>query len=457
MATTLQPPGPKGHPLRGNLPEYLNDPLCYLMSMARQHGDIVRLRFFYVVVYVLNNADHIESVLVTNNKSFIKPIDFRLPLFRGIFGNGLLTSEGDFWLRQRRLAQPAFHRNRIAEYGKVMTAYTGQMVETWREGETRDVHQDMMVLTLKIAIKTLFNVEAERDVVLMSTLSDDLIKMFELQESSLWPVHNFVPTPSNRRFRRLTRQLDQYIYGIIRERRKNGEDTGDLLSMLLHAQDEDGSRMTDRQLRDEVMTLFLAGHETTALTLSWTWYLLSQNPETEDNLMAELDSVLGGRAPGVEDLPALRYAEAIVKEAMRLYPPAWAIGRQAVQDCDIGEYRLSKGRQVYFFPWVVHRNPRYFDDPESFRPERWSEEKIKQLPKYAYFPFGGGPRLCIGNSFAMMEAVLVLVSIAQRYKLTLAPGQVVDPWPVFTLRPRYGMGMVIEKRQRLCSTIPASV
>jgi cytochrome P450 len=449
MSTALHPHGPRGHLIRGNLPEYIRDPLDYLMSLRRQYGDVARLRFFHIPVYVLNNPEHIEQVLVTNNRCFIKPMDFRLPFFRGIFGNGLLTSEGDFWLRQRRLAQPAFHRNRIADYGSKMVAYCEQMLATWPEGETLDVHQEMMILTLKIAVKSLFNVDAERDVVLMSALSNELIKMFELQESSFWLAHNFLPTSANRRFRKLVQRLDEYIYGIIRQRRQNSEDTGDLLSMLLHARDEDGVRMTDRQLRDEVMTLFLAGHETTALALSWTWYLMSQAPEVEKRLLTELESVLGDRAPRVEDLAELKYAEAIVKESLRLYPPAWAFGRQATQDCEIAGYHVAKGRQLYFFPWVVHRDPVYFDNPEAFRPERWTDEGIKQLPRYAYFPFSGGPRVCIGNSFAMMETVLVLATVARRYRLRLAQGQIIEPWPVFTLRPKNGIKMIIEKRQKL--------
>jgi len=447
MSTAIRPDGPKGHLIRGNLPEYIKDPLGFLMNATRQFGDVVRLRFFNIQVWVLNNPEHIESVLVTNNRCFIKPLDFRMPFFRGIFGNGLLTSEGDFWLRQRRLAQPAFHKNRIADYGRVMVKFAEQMSATWQQAETRDMHREMMILTLRIAIKTLFNVDADRDVELMSSLSNELIGMFELQESPLWLVHNYLPTRANRRFGRGIKQLDQYIYGIISERRQNGGDTGDLLSMLLNAQDEDGSRMTDKQLRDEVMTLFLAGHETTALALSWTWYLLSEHPQVEAKLIGELNTVLGGRSPRVEDLPELRYADAIIKESLRLYPPAWAFGRQATQACEVAGYSVPKGRQVFFFPWVVHRDPRFFDDPEQFRPERWAGEKMKQLPRYAYFPFSGGPRVCIGNSFAMMEAVLVLATIAQRYRLKLVPDQAVKPWPVFTLMPRHGIKMVLEKRE----------
>ncbi|HET9530396.1 MAG TPA: cytochrome P450 [Blastocatellia bacterium] len=447
--TAPEPPGPRGHFVRGNLPEYIGDPLGYLMSLRSEYGDVVRLRFFHIPVYVLNNPDHIEQVLVTKNRSFIKPMDFRMPFFRGIFGNGLLTSEGDFWLRQRRLAQPAFHRDRISEYGKVMADYTEQMLDGWQKGGSLDIHQEMMVLTLRIAVKTLFNVDAERDVVLMSALSNELIEMFALQDSSFWLAHNYLPTAAHRRFRKLIERLDRYIFNIIRRRREEGRDTGDLLSMLLQAQDEDGSQMTDRQLRDEVMTLFLAGHETTALALSWTWYLLSQHPEAEARLVTELESALGGKRPGVEDLPALGYAEAVVKEAMRLYPPAWGFGRQAIQECEIAGYTVPRGRQLFFFPWVIHRDSRHFEDAEAFRPERWTDERIKRLPRCAYLPFSAGPRVCIGNSFAMMEAVLVLATVARRYRLELEPGQAIEPWPVFTLRPKQGIRMAIEARESM--------
>jgi cytochrome P450 len=457
MTTSLVPPGPKGHPIRGNFPEYVADQLGYLERLADDYGDIVRLRFLHIPVYILNNAKDIEDVLVTNSRSFIKPMSLRLPLFRGIFGNGLLTSEGDFWRRERRLAQPAFHRDRIAEYGKVMVAYANDMLDSWQDGETRDIHSEMMVLTLRIALKTLFNVEAEGDVAMMSTLSNNLIEMLSLQESTLWLLHNYLPTPPGFRFRRLTHQLSQYIYGIISLRRKNGEDTGDLLSMLLQAQNEDGGRMTDTQLRDEVMTLFLAGHETTALSLSWTFYLLSQHPEVESKLAAELETVLGAREVSVDDLPNLRYTDAIIKESLRLYPPVWGFGRQASQDCRIGNYPIAKGRQIFFFPWVIHRDGRYFDSPSEFRPERWGDESMKRLPKFAYLPFSGGPRVCIGSAFAMMEGVLVLAAIARKYRVRLAPDQQIVPWPVFTLRPRHGIKLVLEKKQAPAREVSSSL
>src|SRR4029079_19374038 len=294
------------------------------------------------------------------------------------------------------------------------------------------------------AIKTLFSVEEQQDVVLMSRLSNEVIEMFELQDSSFWLAHNFLPTSANRRFRKLIKRLDEYIYGIIGNHRKNSEDTGDLLSMLLEDKDEDVSQMTDQQLRDEVMTLFLAGHETTALALSWTWYLLSEHPEAEQQFHAELDDVLGGRAPTVSDLPRLKYTEMLAKESMRLYPPAYAVGREALEETEVGGYRVPKGTQLFAFQWVTQRDPRYFDGPDAFKPERWNGETGEQVPKYAYFPFGGGPRQCIGNYFAMMEIVLLLATIGQRFKFKLDPDHKVEVLPVLSLRPKNGIKVMIE-------------
>jgi cytochrome P450 len=248
-------------------------------------------------------------------------------------------------------------------------------------------------------------------------------------------------------------RLEEILYRIIRQRRTSGRDAGDLLSMLLAAQDEDGSRMTDQQLRDEAMTIFLAGHETTALALSWAWYLLSQHREAEARLVEELRTVLGERAPSVEDLPQLRYAEMVVKETLRLYPPAFSTGREALQACEIGGYQVPAGTQIIMSQWVTHRDPRFFDQPQQFNPDRWTDDFIKHLPKYAYFPFGGGPRLCIGNSFAMMEAVLILATIAQRFQLELVPGQSVTPWPSITLRPKDGIKMQVQQRLQPCPAI----
>lgn len=263
----------------------------------------------------------------------------------------------------------------------------------------------------------------------------------------MFSIPERIPTPGNLRFRRAIRYLDALIYNIIQRRRANGEDTGDLLSMLLGVRDkETGEGMSDRQLRDEVMTIFLAGHETTANALSWTWHLLASHPEVEAKLHEELGETLAGRPPSVADLPRLRYTEAVVTESMRLYPPAWAFGREALEDCEIGGYRVPAGTQLIMSQWVAHRDPRYFDAPEMFRPERWESGLSERLPRYAYFPFGGGPRLCIGRSFARMEAVLLLATLAQKFRLRHVPGEYIAPQPSVTLRPKNGMRMVLSSR-----------
>jgi cytochrome P450 len=441
-----RPPGPKGTFLLGNLSGFNRDPLGFLTRCARAYGDVVYLRTFNLPVYLVSHPDQIEEVLVTQNRNFIKDKGLRLRPGRRLFGNGLLTSEGEFWIRQRRLAQPAFHRERIAAYGEVMVAYTERMLDEWRAGEARDFHQDMMRLTLEIVAKTLFDAEAADEADEVSQALEAVQEQFSAQGSLSQLLGNFLPTPSYLRFQKAVKRLDEIIYRIIEQHR--GQQTGDLLSLLLEAQDEDGSQMTDRQLRDEAITLFLAGHETTALALSWTCYLLGQHPAAEEQLVAELEEVLGDRAPGVADLPRLRYTEMIVKEARRLYPPAWGIGREALESCAIGGYRVPAGAQVMMCQWIVHRDPRYFDEPEAFRPERWADDLAKRLPKYAYFPFGGGPRLCIGNSLATMEATLILATIAQQFQLTLLPEHPVTLLPSITLRPKEGVKVRLAERQR---------
>ncbi len=439
------PPGPKGNFLRGNLSQFQRDPLGCMSQWGRAYGDVVSIRFVNVRGCLLNHPEHVEYVLAENYRNFKK--GRALQLTRRIFGNGLLTSEGEFWLRQRRLAQPAFHKGRIEAYGNVMVAYTEQMLEHWRDGETLDLHETMMHLTLRIVAKTLFNTEVAAE----AHEGAEAIRIFMVQFVGLRSVVKRLipesfPTPNNRRYWRAVQKLDEMIYRIIRRRRESGEDAGDLLSMLLAAQDEDGSRMTDGQLRDEVLTLYLAGHETTAVTLTWTLYLLSTHPDVEAKLQDELRGILGGRSPQVQDLRQLPYAERVIKESMRLFPPAYVVGREALNDFRIGGYDIPAGTQVLVSQWVIHRDPRFFQEPERFNPDRWTEEFVRQLPKYAYFPFGGGPRLCIGNSFAMMEAVLVLATIAQRFRVVFPAGQTLEPNPAFTLRPRTSPVVELKKR-----------
>jgi len=446
MVTAVVPQGPKGGRVMGNMREFNRDTLGFVGRCAREFGDVVLTRFLYVPAYFLFHPEHIEYVLASGSKNFIKPISFKSPFFRRLVGNGLVTSEGDFWRRQRRLAQPAFHRDRTSAYGETMVAFTERALDSWRDGETLDAHEEMMRLTQAIVVKTLFGADVSDEADRVGRAMHLIVRPFASQATLKWILDNRLPTPGHFRFNRAVREIDRVVYHIIAGRRASGEDTGDLLSMLLRAQDEDGTQMTDRQLRDEVMTLFIAGHETTALTLTWAWYLLAQNPEAEKKLHAELEEVLGGRAPSVDDLPRLRYCEWIVKESMRLYPPAWGVGRAAVRDCEVGGYRIPEGMQIFTFQWVVQRDARWYDEPESFRPERWREEVAARLPKFAYFPFGGGPRQCIGNSFATMEAVLVLSTIARRFRLRLADSHAVELLPAMSLRPKGGVWLKLERR-----------
>lgn len=442
------PPGPKGHLLTGNLPEMAADWLVSLTGYARAYGDFVPLRFGPLQFVLVSDPAAIEEVLTTKNHLFVKGAGERR--LGSLIGHGLLISEGDFWRRQRRLMQPAFHRDRIAAYAGVMAAYAGQMVDSWHDGDVHPIRHEMMAVTLKVVCKALFDMDMAGSVETVGEALDVVIRHFDDRFASLlFLLPDQVPTPENRRYRRAVQRLDEIVDRIIEERRAQGVDRGDLLSMLLQVQDEDGSRMTDRQLRDEVLTLVLAGHETTALALTWALYLLAQHPQVEARLHAELDAALGGpggRLPGLADLPQLPYTQRVIDETLRLYPPASLIERDALADCVIGGYRIKKGTTLVISQWVVHRDPRFFEQPETFDPDRWANGRAKHLPRYAYFPFGGGQRICIGASFAMMEAVIILATIAQRYRLTLEPGQVVVPHVAITLRPKDDILMAAHRR-----------
>ena len=438
------PPGPSTGLKRWSLgPLNSGDPLKYFTGLMHEYGDLVSLRVLNFRILLLNHPEHIEDVLVNHPRKFIKG---RVLLAnKRVFGRGLLTSEGDFWLRQRRLAQPAFHRARIAGYASTMVEYTERLLHEWQDGEERDIHAEMMRLTLQIVGKTLFDADVERDAQDIGKSMELLLKLSaNFRRTMLIP--QWLPTPTNLRLERAIRQIERVLYRIIAEKRASGRDSGDLLSMLLAAQDEDGSRMTDQQLRDEAITLFLAGHETTANTLSWTWWLLAQNPAVEAKLHAELRTVLAGRAPSLDDLPKLVYTNHVITESMRLYPPAWGTARTAIEDHEIAGYAVPKGSGVSFAQWTVHRDARWYDAPGEFRPERWEGDLLKRIPRFAYFPFGGGPRQCIGNTFALMETALTLATIAQQYRFRLVAGHPVVPLASITLRPRYGIRVVMESR-----------
>ena len=446
MKVALHPPGPRRLiPLSG-LFAYRKGPLPFFQNLAAQYGDISYFRLGPQEAFFLNHPDYIKDVLVTNHQNFHKGL--ALQRAKRLLGEGLLTSEGEFHRRQRRLAQPAFHRARIASYAGVMTAYATETRERWRDGAALDMSEEMMRLTLGIVGKTLFAADVvseaqqvgEAMTVVMDLFNTITIPFFELLQK--------LPLPQLRRFDNARARLDAIIYRLIEERRRSGEDHGDLLSMLLLAQDTegDGGAMTDEQLRDEVMTIFLAGHETTANALTWTWYLLSQNPDAEAKLHAEIDRVLEGRLPTFEDVAQLKYTEMVLAESMRLYPPAWAIGRLAVNESEIGGYVVPKKSLVLMSQYVMHRDARYFPEPLRFDPDRWTAEVRESRPQFSYFPFGGGTRRCIGEGFAWMEEILLLATLAQQWQMRLVPNHPVALKPVITLRPKYGMRMTVTKR-----------
>ncbi|MEL6815814.1 MAG: cytochrome P450, partial [Cyanobacteria bacterium J06598_3] len=430
----------------GNISDYSKDPMAFTRHCADKYGDVVPFSGLLFPGIQLNHPDDIEQVIVTQRDCFVK--DQSLSILRLILGKGLLTSEGEFWQRQRRLMQPAFHRDRITAYSETMVNYTNRLLATWPSGEVRDIHQEMMGLTVEIAAQTLFGVNVTESAADIDKAMEAIIKYFGLRSTNplLFFVPDWVPIPANLQFQRVARGMHDLIASFIAQRRSTNEEKGDLLSMLLQARDEAGQPMPDQQLQDEVMTLLVAGHETTANSLSWTLYLLAQYPEIEAKLLAELKTVLNGESPTVENYQQLSFTAQVIKESLRLYPPAWAIGRTVVKPCEIGGCQLKPGNFVFLSPWIVQSDPRFFEQPKTFMPERWTSEFEKQLPTFAYFPFSGGPRGCIGQAFAMMELVLVLATIMQQFEFELVPEQSVELWGAFTLRPRHGIKMVITKR-----------
>ncbi|MCL5999799.1 MAG: cytochrome P450 [Chloroflexi bacterium] len=444
---THQPPGPKSNFLGiGSLASFRQDPLAFLLNLAQTYGDIVHFRFGPAHTYLVSHPDYVHQVLVEDADQFYKTRQLKRILGPSL-GNGLLINDGESWRRQRRLVQPAFHMKRIEAYGKVMVAYAQRTLAGWQPGQTREIHHDMMELTLGVVAKTLFGADVSDRANHIGAAITTGLEVTNAQFSRLINPPQWVPTHDNRRGKQALRTIDEVVMGFIRARRASGEDRGDLLSMLLLAVDEDGTgQMSDKQARDEAMTLFIAGHETTANALTWAWYLLSQHPQAEAKLHEELASVLGGRDPAMQDLPRLPYTEAVIKETMRLYPPAWTTTRETIAPVTIGGYTIPTRRIVFISPYVSHRDARYFESPGEFCPERWADHFEKRLPKGAFIPFGAGPRVCIGNTFALMEARLVLATIAQHYRLALAPGQDVTAEPLVTLRPRGGIKMVLHDR-----------
>ncbi len=521
------PPGPRGWFVFGNVPLPGGDWLAGFERAARNFGDVVYFQFLHVAMTMLVHPDDIEAVLLTDPANVYKSRDYRA--LAKVLGHGLLTSEGEEWRAQRKMLQPAFRRENILSYAPVMSDCAARMMSRWIDGETRDLHQEMMALTLDIVARALFGADVSSSTARVGSALETAMKQFTRIAGWAFLLPDGFPVPGTRRMRRARLELDEVIYGIIRERRAHEEKSAsslpagvansrDLLGALLQIRDDSGRPLSDLQLRDQLMTLFLAGHETTAIALSWTWYLLATNPDAERKLHAELDEVLRGRAPSADDLPRLPYTEMVIKESMRLYPPAWGIGRQSRTEFQAGGYTLPARTNIFLIPWVTHRDPRFFPDPEKFVPERWrgnaesvaqsfrpedsrqcpdraadkdaaagsassagqsplssfperseasresfagnrgpsanSEnggtpnyaEQNKKRPRFAYFPFGGGPRVCIGAGLAMMESTLMLATIAQRFRFELVPDHPIKLFPSVTLRPKYGIRATLHKR-----------
>ena len=451
------PPGPSELPIIGQALRYVTNPLG-LLREAAQYGDLSTVSVRPLLLYLVNHPDLIRELYVTNHQSVGRG---RLTgTYRYLMGNGLVTADGPVHLRQRRLMQPQFHHSRISGFAEVMTDFTRRHEETWRDVQRVDIAQEMNELTLRIVVKTLFGLElpdAIRRIGEAFEVSNDYITARGNQPLSVRNLLHRLPVPLTRRFKRGLAYLDETVYGLIEQRRQSGLDGDDLLSLLLSVRDEEADNsedavMTDLQVRDEAITLFAAGHETTAVALTWTWYLLATHPEIQRRFQVELDDALGGRTPTPDDLSNLPFTGQVLTESMRLYPPIWSTGRMTFQPITLGGWEIPAGAALVAPQLIVQRDPRWFDDPLEFRPDRWTPEFRENLPRFAYYPFGGGPRLCIGEGFAWMEAMLVLATLGQRWTMRHDPRHNVELMPLVSLRPRGGMPMYLERRQGVAAS-----
>jgi cytochrome P450 len=444
------PSGPRGYPILGVLPRVWQHPLGYFTDAACRYGEVISLPLGFRRVYLLNHPDHVKHVLQDQPDRYRKSVP-RVGRLKPLFGDGLTTSEGPLWRRQRRLLQPVFQHQRIVNLAPLITAATATMLEHWQivaaQGRPLDIAAAMLGLTRQIIGRILFGHDADHE---LQTVGQALTAVFEHLNHRVWAVMalpSCFPTPRNRHFRQALRMLDTFVYRLIDERGHSQAGRDDLLSRLVAVHDEEtGERMSALQLRDEVMTLFIAGHTTVSAALAWTLYLLAQHPEVERTLAAELATVLDGRPPTAGDLPRLAYTRMVIEEGMRLYPPTWVTARLPLQDDEIGGYHIPARSVVLLSPYVLHRHPAFWEHPERFEPERFGPEQSARRPRFAYFPFGGGPRLCIGQSLAMMEMLLILAMVTQAYQLRLVPGHPVEPQAQITLRPRHGILMTLHER-----------
>jgi cytochrome P450 len=443
-------PGPRSWLPGRLLQTYRRDPLTFLLGLANQHGDLVRFRFGFQTFFLLSCPNDIRDVLVTHQRQFSRSL-FRkqeTQLAKRLLGEGLLSSEGDTYSRNRRLVQPAFHRQRLEAYGEVIATYGAMLSDSWQDGGQIDIAREMMRLSLRIVGKILFDTDLEAEA---KDLCEALETLMHASPRLVLPGAQLLlklPLPRSRRLQNALQCLDAAIYRIIRQRRADGSDHGDMLSLLLRARDEagDGGGLNDTQLRDHTLTILLAGSDTTANVLTWTWYLLSQNPDAEDRLHAELETFLAGRRPSVDDITRLPYTEKVWMEALRLYPAVWVIGRRTLTDYRLADAVVPAGSTLLISPYVVHRNRRYFSEPFAFDPQRWTPETQAALPPFAYFPFGGGPRQCIGKEFAHMEGLILIATLAQQWQMRPLPGHPVEPQAAMTLRCKHGLPVTLVKR-----------
>jgi len=442
-----RPPGPKGKFIVGSLDEFQADPLQFLFDLANEYGELSYVRFGpFQGVYLVNDPELIKDILVTKQQSFIKSRDIQT--LKAVVGEGLLTSEKKHHMNQRRIIQPSFKKSHIDSYGQDMIDITQSFISKWKSGEEKVITNDMMDIALGIIAKTMFSMDFDEGAKRIGEPMDTVMRGGIKRMRSIVQLPLWVPTKNNRKLKRAIHTLNLELYRMIEKRRKDSQSYTDLLGVLMEAKDDNsGAAMSDRQLRDELMTIFLAGHETTANLLSWTLYLLTQNPEVEDKLYDEIKNVAGEGAIKPEHFSKLAFTQNVIWESMRLCPPAYVIGRQVDEDVEIGGYHMKKGEMVLMSQYVMHRNPKFFAQPDEFIPDRFNDNFMKTIPTFAYFPFGGGPRVCVGNHFSLMEGVLALACIIKEFHLRLAPNHhQVKPQPLITLRPKRGLRMIVERR-----------
>jgi cytochrome P450 len=445
-------PAPPGVPFFGSLPKIRKDNAQTFLEGWRAYGDVVRYPVGLFDIYCVAHPDDVKHILQSNHQNYKHP-EFLNRKLREIVGDGLVTTEGDYWRSQRRLCQPAFHRQRIASYCTLMTDTTSEMLDTWKpfvdSGEPIDMRSEMMHISLSILAKALFGADWTQELKVMEpvvTVANEHAdrRLLTAVDMPLW-----MPFPKYRQFLKARETFDEIVYGLIRERRADGEDHGDLTSMLLSAKDEEtGETMSDTQVRDELMTFLMAGHETVSAGLAWVWYLLSKNPECWDRVVEEVTTVLDGRVPTIDDLPNLKYVSMVIDETMRLYPPLFVLPRTPIEGEMIGGYYIPSGSTfLALCPYVTHRHTDFWDNPEGFEPERFTPERVKERHRFAYFPFAAGPRKCIGDYFALIEMQIIVAMVAQRYRPDLLPGFPVTPQPAISLRPRHGLQMTVKPVQ----------